>query len=100
MLVDPDATGSVVNTVLAEATTTDPDPADDEATVVTTVLAVSDLALTGSDSPDPATAGETVTHTFTLTNDGPSTADATMLSGTLPRPRRSRRLRRGHNGPG
>jgi len=43
-----------------------------------------DLSLTLSATPNPATIGETITHTFTATNLGPS--DATLLHITIPLP--------------
>jgi uncharacterized repeat protein (TIGR01451 family) len=48
------------------------------------VDALSDLALTKSDSPDPVTAGLTLTYTLDVTNNGPSTAANVKIEDTLP----------------
>ncbi len=64
-----------------KTTGTDDDP------TVTTVGAVStsaDLAITKTDSPDPVTAGGTLTYTLTVTNNGPSTADSVTVTETYP----------------
>ena len=42
-----------------------------------------DMAVTVSDSPDPVTAGQDLTYTIVVTNNGPSDADATVAD-TLP----------------
>ncbi len=44
----------------------------------------SDLALTLSDSPDPATGTTPVIYTLTATNAGPDVANSVILSATLP----------------
>ena len=43
-----------------------------------------DLSLTKSDSPDPVNAGQLLTYTLTVNNQGPSTAIGTQLTDTLP----------------
>ena len=43
-----------------------------------------DLSVTKSDSPDPAVAGESVTYTLTVTNNGPNPAQAAEVSDELP----------------
>ncbi len=43
-----------------------------------------DLTLTKTDSPDPVSAGATLTYTVRLTNTGPSTANAITVTDTLP----------------
>jgi uncharacterized repeat protein (TIGR01451 family) len=46
--------------------------------------ASADLSLTKSDTPDPALAGQLLTYTLTVHNDGPSTAIATQVTDDLP----------------
>jgi uncharacterized repeat protein (TIGR01451 family) len=43
-----------------------------------------DLAITKSDSPDPVTAGNILTYTVTVTNNGPNNATNVVVTDTLP----------------
>jgi uncharacterized repeat protein (TIGR01451 family) len=54
------------------------------ATLTTPVVAVSDLLLTKSNSPDEVLAGTTFTSSLTLTNNGPSSANLATVVDTLP----------------
>ena len=77
-LVSSDAAlGTSTNGVTVVSQTTDPvtDNNDDSADVVVEGLA--DLAIVKTHTPEPATAGETIEVTFTVTNEGPSDALAT-----------------------
>lgn len=44
----------------------------------------SDLRITKTDAPDPVVAGQDLTYTLTVTNDGPATAQAVTVTDTLP----------------
>lgn len=46
-------------------------------------FAIADMSITKVDTPDPVTAGETLTYTITLNNAGPSNAASVSLSDTL-----------------
>ena len=72
--VDPATTSDIENTVRATSTTPDVDGAAAIDTETTDVLAEADLSLTKTDSPDPVRAGEPLTYTLTLRNNGPSAA--------------------------
>ena len=47
-------------------------------------LSSADLSITKSDSPDPVTAGATLTYTLTVTNNGPSDATGVIVTDPLP----------------
>ena len=46
--------------------------------------ASADLSITKTDSPDPVTAGQNLTYTITVTNNGPDTATNVVATDTLP----------------
>ncbi|MFN2610780.1 MAG: hypothetical protein ABR507_07920, partial [Actinomycetota bacterium] len=79
-------TGAVItNTAfIASTLTSDPNPANDQATTTTTVNTSADLQLTKADSPDPVVAGNTLTYTLTITNNGPSDAGSFSVTDTVP----------------
>jgi uncharacterized repeat protein (TIGR01451 family) len=62
----------------------DPTPANNTAVVNTTVQARSDLSITKSGAPNPATAGQNITYTVIVTNAGPSNSPNTVMVDTLP----------------
>jgi uncharacterized repeat protein (TIGR01451 family) len=64
--------------------TPDPDLSNNQAEASVSVTAVADLAITKSDSPDPVVAGETLTYTIQVTNNGPSTAVNVVVEDVLP----------------
>lgn len=79
------ANGTILsNTASATDSTTDPNAANDSATQTTTVGTSADLAITKTDAPDPVTAGNNVTYTINVTNNGPSTASTVSWSDPLP----------------
>ncbi len=47
-------------------------------------LNTADLSVTKTDSADPVAAGEQLTYSLTVANDGPNPSDATVLTDTLP----------------
>ncbi|MEA3210564.1 MAG: hypothetical protein QOE70_3621 [Chthoniobacter sp.] len=75
---------TIVNNATAASTTTDPTPGNNTGTATTTVQAAADLAVTKTDSPDPATAGNNVTYTVNLANNGPGTANTVTLTDAVP----------------
>lgn len=78
--------GTVSNTITADAVTYDPDASDDSATAGTTIIAaaVADLSLNKSTAATSAAPGTDITYTITLTNSGPDAAAAVVLTDTLP----------------
>jgi uncharacterized repeat protein (TIGR01451 family) len=82
--VGPGAPSHVTNTA-SVSSPDDTNPANDDSNdVVTTVVPAADLALTGSAVPDTVTAGELLTYTFTVQNNGPSTATGAQITDALP----------------
>jgi uncharacterized repeat protein (TIGR01451 family) len=85
--VTPTATGTVTNTASVSATTADPNPANNSATVVVTVnpkATSADVSLTKTASPNPATVGSPITYTLTAANAGPDSAAGVSVSDPLP----------------
>ncbi len=58
--------------------------ANDTATDVAIVVSSADLSITNTASPDPVTAGNNITYTQVITNNGPSAADNATLVETIP----------------
>ena len=58
--------------------------ANDSATDVANVVSIADLSITNAASPDPVTAGNNITYTQVVTNNGPSAADNAVLAEAVP----------------
>jgi uncharacterized repeat protein (TIGR01451 family) len=58
--------------------------ANDTATNVATVVSSADLSVANAASPDPVTAGNNITYTQIVTNNGPSAADNATLVEAVP----------------
>ncbi|MCI0440162.1 MAG: hypothetical protein L0177_13690 [Chloroflexi bacterium] len=84
--VPPDtaAGADLTNTAEADADTSDPDGSNNSASVVTSVITLADLSIAKSDSRDPAVAGNKLTYTLTVTNNGPSNATGVVVTDALP----------------
>ncbi len=80
---DSDAT-SVTNVARVTSTTSDPNPADNNASVSTAVVRQADLALTQAVSPASPVPGTEVTYTLVATNNGTSRAATVQVGDTLP----------------
>jgi uncharacterized repeat protein (TIGR01451 family) len=78
------AATTITNTATVTSTTSDPTPGNNSATATTTVNTSADLAITKTDSPDPVSAGNNITYTINVTNNGPSDAQSVTLSDTIP----------------
>ena len=80
----PSSGGVITNNVSVSAMETDPVAGNDSASEMTTVTAVADLVVTKTDSVDPVIAGNDLTYTVTVTNNGPSDAQDVVVTDTLP----------------
>ncbi|MBC7088613.1 MAG: DUF11 domain-containing protein [Tissierellales bacterium] len=68
------ATGTLSGTASVTADTTDANTQNNAFSETTAVNARADLFITGNDSPDPVIAGENLTYSITISNNGPSDA--------------------------
>lgn len=84
MHILPGFTGLLHNDTRVSSDTFDNDVSDNLDTVVTDVSASADLSIMKTDSPDPVLAGDDLTYTLTVTNDGPSTATDVVVTDDLP----------------
>ncbi len=82
--VDPAFTGTLNNTAAVDSDNVDTNSANDSDSEETTVDPEADLAITKSDSPEPVLAGNDVTYTLAVTNNGPSVATSVTVTDTLP----------------
>ncbi|MBA3533741.1 MAG: DUF11 domain-containing protein, partial [Ardenticatenales bacterium] len=83
-IVNASARSSLSNTATVMATDDDPDTSTNTATVSTIIQTSADLGITKSDTPDPVIAGETLTYTLSVINNGSSTATSVTVVDTLP----------------
>ncbi len=77
------ATGTLINQASAAAATADPALGNNQATAETSVDAAADLAIMLA-APPAVLAGEQLVWEVTVTNDGPSDAQAVAVTGDLP----------------
>ena len=73
------------NTATVSTTTFDPNDENNSSTTSTLVIGNSaDIAVTKMASPDPVTAGSSLTYTIKVSNSGPDSADNVTLNDSLP----------------
>jgi uncharacterized repeat protein (TIGR01451 family) len=82
--VDSDTSGTITNNVSVTADTSDPDSNNNSTSEDTTVNAEADFVITKSDNPDPVIAGNSLTYTINVQNNGPSDAQNAVVTDTLP----------------
>jgi uncharacterized repeat protein (TIGR01451 family) len=76
--------GTLTNTAEVASFITDPNPANNTDSAITTITGQADLAVTMSATPAATGPGGTFTHSASVTNLGPSAATAVSLVLTLP----------------
>ena len=82
--VNGSTSGTLTDTATVTSNPADPTPADNSATVSTTVARVSDLRFSGGANPSPAVPGSTITFSLALSNQGPNDAQGTVVSFPIP----------------
>lgn len=84
--VSSSAGGSIVNAAVVSSMTPDPDPTNNTSTATTSVSAAAeaDLSVTKTARPADAAAGELLTYTVTVTNNGPDSAQNVILYDEAP----------------
>lgn len=85
----PLTTGTIINTVNISGTETDIELTNNNSSTTTKIIPLpngnADLSITKTDSIDPVlVAGDTLTYTITVINNGPSTATGVIMMDTLP----------------
>lgn len=80
------STGTLTNTatVTTEAGATDPNAANNSASDIDTLTPTSDLSITKSNNSSVVTAGNQVSYTINVTNNGPSAVTGATVVDTLP----------------
>jgi uncharacterized repeat protein (TIGR01451 family) len=83
-LIALDASGVITNTAQVFGQLFDPIPENNLDVEHTTVGSGADLSLTKTASPNPVVAGEILTYSLSIHNQGPSSAPSSTLIDTLP----------------
>jgi uncharacterized repeat protein (TIGR01451 family) len=82
------AAGTLTDTASVTSGVTDPNPANNNASVTVNAVdvpqPVADISLSLTAAPNPVTVGQTLTYTLNVSNAGPSDATGTVLSDQLP----------------
>ncbi len=82
--VDPARTTDLSNTATVSSTTTDLTLGNNSVAETTAVITRADVSITKADSVDPVIAGNNLTYTIVVTNNGPSVAPSVSVSDAVP----------------
>jgi uncharacterized repeat protein (TIGR01451 family) len=84
--VSPDAAqgSQILNVATVGAQTEDPNTDNNTDRAVSTVNTLADLAIQKTAAPEPVTAGQVLTYTITVQNQGPSAAVNVVITDVLP----------------
>ena len=82
--VDPAARGTLTNTVITTQTETDPNPSDNRATDVDTLVPTADLTISKTNGQSSTTPGTTVEYIIEVFNQGPSSVTQAKVTDILP----------------
>lgn len=84
IVVTPTTASTLVNNATVSSDNIENDATDNTASTSTIVNDSANLSITKSDSSDPVIAGDTVTYTLTIDNNGPDAASNVVITDTLP----------------
>jgi len=84
IVVTPNTSGVLTNSIEVSSAVEDPNLENNEASTDTDSIRNADLDVSISDDPDPVFAGELLTYTISVVNNGPSEAESVTLTNTLP----------------
>jgi uncharacterized repeat protein (TIGR01451 family)/gliding motility-associated-like protein len=82
--VNNNLTDTIINTATVTSLTSDPFLINNSAKQISPVQTLANLSVTLTANPDPVTAGENITYTITIFNNGPSDAINVVLINDLP----------------
>ncbi|MFN2222607.1 MAG: hypothetical protein ACK2UH_08655, partial [Candidatus Promineifilaceae bacterium] len=82
--IDPSASNTLVNNAIVGSLTNDSVPDNNTTTLPTTIVKEVDVSVGKRGEPDPVIAGEIITYTVVIFNDGPSDATSVQMIDTLP----------------
>ncbi len=83
-IATPALAGLLTNTATVTTEAADPNPGGNTASTVVTLNPLADIAVSQTASPNPVFVSSNLSYTITVTNRGPSTAAATVLTDPLP----------------
>jgi uncharacterized repeat protein (TIGR01451 family) len=75
---------TITNTASVTSSSADANAGNNSSTTKTDVAGCADLSVTKTDSPDPVIAGNNITYTITVKNNGPVAATSVSMTDTLP----------------
>jgi len=84
LTVGSDRTGKLLNQASVTSATAEASPGNEAVSEETRIDTRADLVITSRDSVDPVIAGNPLTYTVTVTNNGPSDALEVAVGGNLP----------------
>lgn len=88
ILVTPNTTGSINNTVSVSSTESDQNSSNNSSTVTSSVISstanIADLQVNTNDTIDPVNVGENITYGITARNNGSSNATNVVLTDMIP----------------